>query len=165
MKARCEKINRTAAVCLSITTVILIITIAFLYIRPHFSRGVGLLSRSTTAGDHNARGSGPHECVDASGQLAVQLADGTIYGKPSSPAHASEPYVRLFFGIRYAASTAGSRRFGAAVASTPWDVNGTFHAHQHGPPCVQMSPTKREPVGSEDCLTLSIWSPFLCRPT
>ncbi|KAH7956576.1 hypothetical protein HPB52_010676 [Rhipicephalus sanguineus] len=155
--------SRAASVCLSITTVLLVITFALLYLRPHFIRGVGFISQPTTARVHGA--SEPDDCVDTSTQLSVQLADGIIYGKSSQPADPSEPHVRHFFGIRYAASTAGSRRFGAAVASAPWDTNGTFHAYEHGPPCAQMSPTSRTPVGSEDCLTLSIWSPFLCQPT
>ncbi|KAL1418598.1 hypothetical protein MTO96_005633 [Rhipicephalus appendiculatus] len=140
-----------------------VITFAFLYLRPHLTRGFRFLSPPTTARAHGA--DEPIECVDTSSQLAVQLADGIIYGKSSEPADPAERHVRHFFGIRYAASTAGSRRFGAAVPSTPWDANGTFHAYEHGPPCAQMSPTSRTPVGSEDCLTLSIWSPFLCQPT
>ncbi|XP_075743962.1 carboxylesterase 3A-like [Rhipicephalus microplus] len=140
-----------------------VITFAFLYLRPHFTRGFRFLSRPTTAGAYSA--DELVDCVDTSSQLAVQLADGVIYGKYSEPADPSEPHVRNFFGIRYAASTAGSRRFSAAVASPPWSANGTFHAYEHGPPCAQMSPASRTPVGSEDCLTLSIWSPFFCRPT
>ncbi|KAH7960106.1 hypothetical protein HPB49_017021 [Dermacentor silvarum] len=157
--------NRAVTIGISITTILVVFTIAFLYLWPRYSRGGGFLSTSTTVKVQSTGESSPPSCIPPSSQLAVQLADGTVFGTESVPAEPSELPVRLFFGIRYAASTAGNRRFARAVASARRHANATFHAYEHGPPCAHFSPGRHAPVGSEDCLTLSIWAPFFCQPT
>ncbi|XP_077534428.1 acetylcholinesterase-1-like [Haemaphysalis longicornis] len=43
-------------------------------------------------------------------------------------------------------------------------VKGTIHAYRHGPECFQ-SPANPPRLASEECLTVSVWAPFICRMT
>lgn len=64
--------------------------------------------------------------------------------------------VRRFLGIPYAKSTAGSRRF---TRASPLDKFPGSHWEglKHGPPCSQWR--NGTVIGSEDCLSLSVWAP------
>lgn len=78
-----------------------------------------------------------------------------------------ENAVAVFRGIRYAEPPIGARRFGAPVPAQRWD--GVRDALKFGPPVpqssnagsVMSSASGRTSDGSEDCLTLNVWSPDL----
>ncbi|XP_077508281.1 acetylcholinesterase-like [Amblyomma americanum] len=94
-------------------------------------------------------------------QLSVWISGAEIVGTKGRSAKrgSGKKTVRHFFGIPYGTSTSGSRRFNY---SEPFDMPGSFSAHQHGPHCFQ--PLVKPSVNiSEDCLTLSIWTPFICQ--
>ncbi|XP_075539649.1 cholinesterase-like [Dermacentor variabilis] len=99
-------------------------------------------------------------CTDAA-QLSVWIDSGEIRGwrSPGTVGAGKKP-VRQFFGIPYGRSTSGVNRFNYAVGT---DMPGTFQADQHGPHCFQNS-TNETLLDEmrEECLTLSIWAPFLC---
>jgi len=68
--------------------------------------------------------------------------------------------VITFKGVPYAGSASGENRFKAPPALEPW--TGVRDAFTPGPPAFQ-SPRpsfgKEEPLPSEDCLVLNIWTP------
>ncbi|MGW4767183.1 carboxylesterase/lipase family protein [Nocardia sp. NPDC004278] len=78
-----------------------------------------------------------------------------------------ENAIAVFRGIPYAEPPIGSRRFGAPVPVQRWD--GIRDALEFGPPVPQAAHTGSVMSsvsgsvgdGSEDCLTLNVWSPDL----
>ncbi|WP_327099375.1 carboxylesterase family protein [Nocardia vinacea] len=90
----------------------------------------------------------------------IRTAAGVVRGR-------WENAVAVFRGIRYAEPPIGARRFGAPVPAQRWD--GVRDALEFGPPVpqasnagsVMSSVSGRTSDGSEDCLTLNVWSPDL----
>ncbi|MFF0531830.1 carboxylesterase family protein [Nocardia amikacinitolerans] len=88
----------------------------------------------------------------------VRTAAGVVRGR-------WEDGVAVFRGIPYAAPPFGPRRFAAPVAAQRWD--GVRDAVMFGPAVpqatnrgsVMSSVSGRTEDGSEDCLTLNVWSP------
>ena len=74
------------------------------------------------------------------------------------------PHGHLFGGIPYAAPPVGPRRFAPPAPPERWD--GVRPAHAHGPAAPQTAAAGPRPLlelptphQSEDCLTLSVWTP------
>src|SRR5262245_7915146 len=69
--------------------------------------------------------------------------------------------IRIFRGIPYAAPPVGKLRWAPPQPVAPW--TGVRPARDFGPRCIQTNPFAdmvfRSPAESEDCLTLSIWTP------
>jgi para-nitrobenzyl esterase len=69
--------------------------------------------------------------------------------------------VRTFLGIPYAAPPIGPLRWKAPQAAAKW--SGVREAKSFGPHCMQPKIYSdmifRDPGGSEDCLTLNVWTP------
>ncbi|MFD8098175.1 carboxylesterase/lipase family protein [Nocardia fluminea] len=90
----------------------------------------------------------------------IRTAAGVVRGLREGP-------VAVFRGIRYAEPPVGTRRFAAPVPAQRW--YGVRDARQFGPPVPQPSNTGSvmssvsgsTDDGSEDCLTLNVWSPDL----
>ncbi|XP_077507518.1 carboxylesterase 3-like [Amblyomma americanum] len=150
------------AVAVSIIVILAITTLALMYLWPRYRRQKVSASLDPWANIENPTVTNLPACVDPSLQLALALPGGTVFGFQSAQNNYSRASVRQFFGIRYGASTAGKNRFGPAVSATTFSANGTFNAYAHGPPCAQLALNGSKPEGSEDCLTLSIWAPFIC---
>ncbi|MFD5176518.1 carboxylesterase/lipase family protein [Nocardia sp. NPDC058379] len=91
---------------------------------------------------------------------AIRTAAGVVRGRWDGA-------VAIFRGIPYAQPPAGARRFAAPVPARSWD--GVRDAGRFGPPVPQVrntgsvmsSVSGRTEDGSEDCLTLNVWSPDL----
>lgn len=64
--------------------------------------------------------------------------------------------VSAFTGIPYAESPVGTRRFRATESKRPW--TSVFDATKPGPLCPQVRMSGAV-AGSEDCLTVNVWSP------
>jgi para-nitrobenzyl esterase len=64
--------------------------------------------------------------------------------------------VYAFTGIPYAESPVGTRRFRAPEPKRPW--TSVFDATKPGPLCPQLRMSGAV-AGSEDCLTVNVWSP------
>ncbi|MEU4651455.1 carboxylesterase/lipase family protein [Nocardia fluminea] len=90
----------------------------------------------------------------------IRTATGVVRGRWEDP-------VAVFRGIRYAEPPVGGRRFAAPVPAQRWD--GIRDARRFGPPVpqpgntgsVMSSVSGSTDDGSEDCLTLNVWSPDL----
>jgi para-nitrobenzyl esterase len=86
----------------------------------------------------------------------VRVATGIVEGIDGG-----RPGVRAFLGIPYAASTAAAKRWTAPAPAAPWE--GVRMADAFGSRCVQTTPFPdmvfRSPNESEDCLSLSVWTP------
>jgi para-nitrobenzyl esterase len=79
--------------------------------------------------------------------LQVRTDAGSIRG-------VSEPGIRVFRGIPYAAPPVGRLRWRPPQPAASWE--GLRDAEAFGPPCPQ--PDAPEPM-TEDCLTLNVWAP------
>jgi para-nitrobenzyl esterase len=64
--------------------------------------------------------------------------------------------VYAFTGIPYAEAPVGTRRFRAPEPKRPW--TSVFDATRPGPLCPQVRMSGAV-AGSEDCLTVNVWSP------
>ncbi len=64
-----------------------------------------------------------------------------------------------FRGIPFAAPPIGARRFMPPVAAACW--SGVADATAYGATCAQWNPSNGGVIGSEDCLTLNVWTPAL----
>ena len=81
----------------------------------------------------------------------VKTASGTFLG-------INEGDVMAFKGIRYAEPPVGNRRWESPRAAA-WSRK-PLNATAFGPPCLQPPPPQGEAIqGSEDCLSLNIWTP------
>jgi para-nitrobenzyl esterase len=113
---------------------------------------------------------------------ALGVTFGTGYAAPKPPAEGSsvvaethrgkvrgtiEDGIRVFRGIPYGASTAGTARFRPAAQPIAW--TGVRDAVAYGPMCPQL-PGERTSITaswtyekdmSEDCLVLNVWTPAL----
>jgi para-nitrobenzyl esterase len=78
--------------------------------------------------------------------------------------------VKVFKGVRYGAPTGGANRFQPPRKPDPW--GGVREATAYGASAVQMAPGPGpsisetppgdgQPMGSEDCLFLNVWTPAL----
>jgi len=101
----------------------------------------------------------------ASGQGAAQAATNDEIGAAGDPSLVStengplrgevEGDVTVFRGIPFAAPPVGELRWRPPAPVIDWE--GVRPAVDFGPICVQ--PRDGEAVGSEDCLTLNVWTP------
>lgn len=93
---------------------------------------------------------------DALPENQVRVAQGVLQGTD-----AGRPGVRAFLGIPYAAPPVADRRWKAPEPPASWD--GVRPADRFGDRCVQTRPFPdmlfQSDVQSEDCLTLSVWTP------
>lgn len=97
----------------------------------------------------------------------VTTSFGVLSPRPDGPINRGPrpaPAVQAFLGIPYAAPPLGPHRFARPQPPSHWD--GTRPAHHHGPAPIQGAPGPgryladlSSPEDSEDCLTLSIWTP------
>ncbi len=92
--------------------------------------------------------------------LTVETHRGKVRG-------ALEDNIRSFKGIPYGAAADGPNRFRAPKAPKPWA--GVRDTLEYGPICPQLQPERPsfmaswtyDKDASEDCLTLSVWTPGL----
>jgi len=86
----------------------------------------------------------------------VRVAQGVLEG-----IDAAKPGIRAFLGIPYAAPPVGDKRWTAPEPPASWE--GVRSAAQFGDRCIQTNPFPdmlfQSPAESEDCLTLSVWTP------
>ncbi|KAL1467822.1 hypothetical protein MTO96_041895, partial [Rhipicephalus appendiculatus] len=145
----------------SVVLLLFIFLLAAHFIWPRGSRNPrrkssgGVTSSSPTALD-------PSLCNDTA-QLSVWIKSGEIRGmrrsRNAAAAGSGKKQVRQFFGIPYGRLKGGDDRFNY---SDEFDMPGKIEAFQHGPRCFQL-PIMESPFEmSEDCLTFSIWTPFVC---
>jgi para-nitrobenzyl esterase len=122
-----------------------------IYIRRMFVLAIAGLALGTAA---RARSESESE------SLTVRIADGKIHGRMLSP------QVRAFQGIPYAAPPTGNLRWQAPQPAKPW--KGELSATKYGHHCAQnrvyedmvfQDSTSPEDNGSEDCLTLNVYTP------
>jgi para-nitrobenzyl esterase len=93
-------------------------------------------------------------CIAQEHGLQVKIDTGTIEGKLQGP-------TRTFLGIPYAAPPVGDLRWKPPAPPASW--GGVRSATTFGSHCMQ-GPVYddmvfRDPGGSEDCLTLNVWTP------
>ena len=86
----------------------------------------------------------------------VRVAQGVLEG-----IDAARPGIRAFLGIPYAAPPVGSKRWSPPEPPAPWQ--GVRSAAKFGNRCIQTHPFPdmlfQSAAESEDCLTLSVWTP------
>jgi para-nitrobenzyl esterase len=90
--------------------------------------------------------------------LIVETARGRVQG--ASETGVGGNTVGSWKGIPFAKPPVGALRFRAPQAAEPWA--GVRDATRYGSPCIQLpffSSIDAPIVGSEDCLTLNVWSP------
>src|SRR6266496_2728567 len=84
----------------------------------------------------------------------VKVESGIVEGKHNGPVH-------VFLGIPYAAPPVGDLRWKPPVPIAKW--MGVRKATEFGAHCMQGrvfgDMNFRDPVGSEDCLFLNVWTP------
>jgi para-nitrobenzyl esterase len=86
-------------------------------------------------------------------------SDPLVVATDSGSVHGTRDHETLVWkGIPYAAPPIGDLRFRAPGPAIPWD--GIRDASEYGAECVQLEPGRRTASGSEDCLTLNVWSPI-----
>jgi para-nitrobenzyl esterase len=93
-------------------------------------------------------------CAAQEHGLQVKIDTGTVEGKMQGP-------TRTFLGIAYAAPPVGDLRWKPPASPASW--SGVRSATTFGSHCMQ-GPVYddmifRDPGGSEDCLTLNVWTP------
>lgn len=97
--------------------------------------------------------------IPAAAQPRVHIAQGELAGTLDHGA-------RAFLGIPYAEPPVGEQRWRAPRPAQGW--HGTRDASRFGPNCMQDAPARFgpwtaefliDPAMSEDCLTLSVWTP------
>ena len=90
----------------------------------------------------------------ADSDLQVTTDHGIVQGK-------TQEDVRAFLGIPFAAPPVGERRWQPPQPATKWD--GVRPATEFGPrpmqPTIYKDMIFRDPGGSEDCLSLNVWTP------
>ncbi|XP_034829482.1 juvenile hormone esterase-like [Maniola hyperantus] len=92
--------------------------------------------------------------------IQVVLKEGVLEGEVVRSRFGS-PYYS-FKGIPYAEPPVGDLRFKAPVPKQPWA--GVRNAREHAPKCYQyelFTNETRPPTGSEDCLYLNIYAPYI----
>jgi para-nitrobenzyl esterase len=110
---------------------------------------------SCSAGPSGSSGSSADGGGDAASiqtGLTITTDKGNVHGKTAGG-------VRAFLGIPFAGSTAGSARWKAPQPVAPW--TGNRDATALGPICPQINPSTMayDTTGSEDCLSLNVWTP------
>lgn len=100
----------------------------------------------------NARAQSPSAARADQVRVAQGLLEGTVSAKPG---------VRAFLGIPYATPPVGSKRWTAPEPPASW--SGVRSAAKFGSRCIQTHPFPdmlfQSAAESEDCLTLSVWTP------
>jgi para-nitrobenzyl esterase len=96
----------------------------------------------------------PFASYGASSELQVKTRSGVVEGKQDGP-------VRAFLGIPYAAPPVGDLRWKPPAPAAKW--KGVRKATEFGAHCMQ-GPVYgdmafRDSGGSEDCLSLNVWTP------
>jgi para-nitrobenzyl esterase len=95
-------------------------------------------------------------CSQAFPQLALQIAtaDGLVQGERSASGE-----VAVFRGLPYAAAPVGANRWREPQPVAQW--SGVREATRFAPRCIQggFAPGADQPLTSEDCLYLNIWTP------
>ncbi|KAJ1522630.1 hypothetical protein ONE63_001803 [Megalurothrips usitatus] len=89
----------------------------------------------------------------------VTVETGELRGQ-CRPAKDGRPEYAAFLGVPYAKAPLGALRFKSPRPMEPWD--GVRDAVLQGPRCLQGAVDKHK--GSEDCLHLNVYSPWLQRP-
>ncbi|MGQ0507093.1 MAG: carboxylesterase/lipase family protein, partial [Myxococcaceae bacterium] len=82
--------------------------------------------------------------------LTVATTDGLVKGEKNGD-------VLTFLGIPYAKPPLGDRRFEISTRHACW--SGVRDTTGYGPSCVQPDLITGAPTGSEDCLSLNVWTP------
>ncbi|XP_065309279.1 acetylcholinesterase-1-like [Dermacentor albipictus] len=156
LKDEDEEINMTrASVFLTGFVLSVILFGLLLYVTLWMSKGHGAFGPELP----------PMACgVVSSEQLVVSTSSGTVYGEAATLVHASDNstrgILRQFFGIPYGLPPEGASRFRMTRASSYFTPDGVWNATSHGPPCPQNGLHYAD--CAEDCLTMSIWAPFVC---
>lgn len=82
--------------------------------------------------------------------VTVRVAQGTLRGRQEGP-------VAVYRGVPYAVPPVGARRFRAPEPLPR--AEQIIDASRFGARCVQRELEGRKVIGSEDCLTLNVWTP------
>nr|CAH64510.1 putative esterase [Tribolium castaneum] len=88
------------------------------------------------------------------GQPVVKISTGKLCGKVGK--NFNNKAFFCFHGIPYAKPPIGPLRFKAPQPAEPW--SGIRDATQDGTPCISRHPVLKSLIGSEDCLTLNVYT-------
>jgi para-nitrobenzyl esterase len=103
-------------------------------------------------------GCGAGDAVDPPSDVSALSSGGeTVATSGGSLRGARSDEVLTFLGIPYAEPPTGKNRFRPSVPAAPW--SGVKSADAYGPACMQLDLVTGKPTGSEDCLTLNVWTP------